>query len=408
MTRPEPGGGSRTADEQIRRARAWLTRVVEPGNCAVHDLVLALGPVDAAATIRSGLAPGAVLAAAGARRGEDQVDRDLATAARHGIRLVTPEDGEWPAGMLLAMELAVSHGVPDLAPPLALWARGAGRIDECLPRAVAIVGARASTAYGDHVASELAFGLADRGWTIVSGGALGIDGAAHRGALAADGATIAVLACGLDRPYPASHGALFERITDSGVLVSEWPPGCAPYRQRFLVRNRLIAGLSAGTVVVEAAARSGTAATARRAHELGRPVMAVPGPVTSALSVGTHELLRRLEERPARLVCNAAQVLEEVGQLGVDLVEPARGEQTARDGLDAMSRLVLDSVPVRRGVEPERIARSAGVDVLDVLRVLPALEVHDLVEFTAGGWRLGPGSRQPAGTKADGLPNTAG
>ena len=162
----------------------------------------------------------------------------------------------------------------------------ARRLDELVDRSVAIVGSRASTAYGEHVAGELGHQLAERGWTVVSGGAFGIDAAAHRGALAAEAPTVAVLACGVDRPYPAAHGALLHRIAETGLLVSEWPPGAAPHRHRFLVRNRLIAALTRGTVVVEAAARSGAQATARRARKLGRQVLVVPGPVTSAMSVG--------------------------------------------------------------------------------------------------------------------------
>src|SRR5690606_23921427 len=171
------------------------------------------------------------------------------------------------------------------APPLALWVRGPGRLGELGGTAVAVVGARAATSYGAHVAAELGSGLADRGCTVVSGAAIGIDGAAHRGALAVEGATVAVLACGIDRIYPASHELLLERIAASGLVVSEYPPGGVPARHRFLVRNRLIAGLAVGTVVVEAGLRSGAQRTAADAMSLGRQVMAVPGPVTSAMSV---------------------------------------------------------------------------------------------------------------------------
>lgn len=377
-----------------RRARAWLTRAAEPGQAATYALVRQVGPVEAVRLIRSRQAPPSVLSAVGSRCDEDRVDQDLSMARRFGIRLVTPEDDEWPAQMLHPMLLAIERGVPDLAPPLGLWVRGPLQVDEAVRKAVAVIGSRASTAYGEHVAAEIAFGLADRGWTVVSGGALGIDGAAHRAALAADGITVAVLAGGLDRPYPAAHGALFERIAGSGLLMSEWPPGCAPYRRRFLIRNRLIAALSAGTVVVEASARSGTASTARRCRELGNSLMAVPGPVTSAVSVGTHELLRGGEEGGARLVCSAGQVLEEVGRLGDDLAEPPRAPPVPRDGLDALARSVLDGVPVRHPATPERIARAAGVAVLDVLRVLPALELQDLVELTGEGWRLSAAERR--------------
>jgi DNA processing protein len=256
-------------------------------------------------------------------------------------------------------------------------------------RSVAIVGSRASTAYGEHVAGELAAGLGERGWAVVSGGAFGIDAAAHRGALAVEGLTVAVLACGVDRPYPAAHGSLFARIAEAGLVLSEWPPGCAPLRHRFLVRNRLIAGLTRGTVVVEAAARSGAQATAKRAHRLGKEVLVVPGPVTSAMSVGCHELLRE-PEGGARLVASAAHVLEAVGGFGADLAGAAERPPSPRDGLSDVALRVLDACPVRIGVPPERLAAVAGCDVLDVLRVLPALEVAELVQWTGTGWRLSP------------------
>ena len=240
----------------------------------------------------------------------DESLADLRRAERCGARLVTPEDDEWPALPLHALVLATAAEPEDPkhqsartvapVPPLALWVRGPGRLDELADRSVAIVGSRASTAYGEHVAGEFGYQLAERGWTVVSGGAYGIDAAAHRGALAAEGPTIAVLACGVDRPYPAGNGALLHRIAESGLVVSEWPPGAAPHQHRFLVRNRLIAGLTRGTVVVEAAARSGAVATANRARKLGKQVMVVPGPVTSAMSVGCHELLREQAPRRAR------------------------------------------------------------------------------------------------------------
>lgn len=378
----------RSTDDAERRARAWLSRTVEPGEAATFALVRLVGAVDAVHLIRSRRAPPSVLAAAGVRWEDDLAGRDLDTADRHGIRLVVPSDAEWPEAALRPMELAVEGGVPGLAPPLALWVRGGRRLDAVVERAVAIVGSRAATPYGEHVAAELAYGLADQGWTIVSGGALGIDGAAHRAALAAAGTTVAVLAGGLDRAYPAAHAGLFERIAADGLLVGEWPPGCAPHRHRFLIRNRIVAGLAAGTVVVEASARSGATSTARRCRELGRPVMAVPGPVTSALSVGTHELLRAECGTAARLVGTVAHVLEEVGALGADLAPRPQAPSQVRDTLEEPARRVLDGVPARRGTTPERIARAAGVGVLDVLRILPALEMRDLVELTDSGWRL--------------------
>ena len=385
------------AGPAVRRARAWLSRAAEPGSVAFWRFVEDVGPVDAVRRLRSGRAPDAVRALVGARAGQDASLTDLLRAERCGARLVVPEDDEWPAHLLHCLTLATGEEPDDPrhhsprttapVPPLALWIRGAARLDELADRSVALVGARASTAYGEHVAGELGHQLGERGWTVVSGGAFGIDAAAHRGALAADAPTVAVLACGVDRPYPAAHGALFHRIAESGLLVSEWPPGAAPHKHRFLVRNRLIAALTRGTVVVEAAARSGAQATARRAQKLGRQVMVVPGPVTSAMSVGCHELLREAE-LGAVLVTNAAQVVELVGRLGEDLADPPERPSGPRDELSDLAVRVLDACPVRNGVSPERLARVAGCDVLDVLRVLPALELADLVEATDAGWRL--------------------
>jgi DNA processing protein len=385
----------------VRRARAWLSRVAEPGTIDFWRYVEDAGPVEAVRIIRAGSAPERIRAIVGTRAGEDESLADLARAERCGARLVTPEDDEWPAMPLHALTVATSreptdhHSQPDRTlapvPPVALWVRGPARLDQLVERSVAVVGSRASTSYGEHVAGELGFQLGERGWTVVSGGAFGIDAAAHRGALAAGAPTVAVLACGVDRPYPASHGALFTRIAETGLLVSEWPPGCAPLRHRFLVRNRLIAALTRGTVVVEAAARSGAQATAKRASRLGRQVMVVPGPVTSAMSVGCHELLRD-EEAGATLVASAAHVIEAVGGIGVDLAGPPDRPTGPRDGLSDLAARVLDACPVRSGVSPERLASIAGCDVLEVLRVLPALELADLVQWTGSGWRLGPGA----------------
>ena len=388
-----------TAAPDVRRARAWLSRAAEPGNVDLWRLVEEAGPVEAVRRLRTGTAGERLRAVVGARRDEDRSLVDLRAAARCGARLVVPEDDEWPAFAVHALSLRAAEEPEEpkgrtvrteaLIPPLALWVRGTPRLDAFTDRAVALVGSRASTAYGEHVAAELGHQLAERGWTVVSGGAYGIDGASHRAALAAGGPTMAVLANGVDRAYPVGHDALFARIAATGLLVSEWPPGTAPYGHRFLVRNRLIAALSRGTVVVEAAARSGAQATARRARKLGRTVMVVPGPVTSAMSVGCHELLRD-EGMEAVLVASAAHVIETVGSLGDDLAERPSHPVTARDGLSDLAVRVLDACPVRIGVPPERLAQVAGCDVLEVLRVLPQLEIAGLVQWTGDGWRLTP------------------
>lgn len=358
---------------------------------AVHTFVSEHGPVEAVRRIKAGEAPPGVLDRVGARATEDHVDEDLAAALRCGIRFVTPEDDEWPKLPFLAMEIAGARGVADIAPPQGLWVRGELRLCDVVERAVAVVGARAATGYGEHVASDLGYCLASFGWTVVSGGAYGIDGAAHRGALAAGGPTVAVIAGGLDAPYPSGHAALFDRIAERGLLVSEWPAGCTPQRHRFLVRNRLVAALAAGTVVVEAGARSGTRSTARRTAELGRPVMAVPGPVTSGMSTGPHMLIR---DHGARLVTTAAEVIEEVGSIGDDLAPRPEVPTVPADRLDPLAARVLDAVPVGTAASPERIAVEAGVGVSDVLRCLPALELMDLVESRGAGWRLSCSARR--------------
>jgi DNA processing protein len=394
--------GAVPADElaaAVRRSRAWLSRAGEPGTVDLWRFVDRLGPLEAVRRLRSGQAPARILGLVGVRADRDESLADLRRAERCGARLVVPEDDEWPAFPLHSLTVAVAEEPEDPArqsdrttapvPPLALWVRGPARLDELADRSVAIVGSRAATAYGEHVAGEFGYQLAERSWTVVSGGAFGIDAAAHRGALAADGPTIAVLACGVDRPYPAGNGALLNRIADRGLLVSEWPPGAAPHRHRFLVRNRLIAALTRGTVVVEAAARSGAQATARRARRLGKQVLVVPGPVTSAMSVGCHELLREVDME-ARLVASAAHVVDAIGGIGDDLAEPVENPAGPRDALPDLARRVLDACPVRVGVAPERLAAIAGCDVLDVLRVLPALELADLVQWTGSGWRLTP------------------
>jgi DNA processing protein len=313
----------------------------------------------------------------------------LRRAERLGARIVVPSDEEWP--MRMASLATLTLDAPgrinqDVRPPLCFWVRGSWPLGETLERSVAVVGARAASNYGIHVTNELAFGLASHDWTVVSGGAFGIDAAAHRAAMAAGGRTVAILACGVDRPYPAGNTAMFEQIMESGLLVSEWPPGAEPLKHRFLIRNRVIAAATAGTVLVEAAARSGAVQTMGRVLALRRPAMIVPGPVTSAMSVGCHELLR---ERPdATLVTSLPQVLEAVGRIGEYLADPVRGPEHRRDGLDEESAMVLEAVPRRGTISPEELAAKAGLDLRTVLRRLSLLELTGLVERRESGVAL--------------------
>ncbi|MFD0596236.1 DNA-processing protein DprA [Catellatospora coxensis] len=321
-------------------------------------------------------------AARGARRTAPGARRAAGRAGAH------PESGEWPARLADLRHISVDGPNTidrDTYPPHCLWLRGPHRLDDTVERSVAMVGARANTVYGTHAATELGYGLADRGWTVVSGGAYGIDAVAHRAALAAGGLTVAVLACGVDRPYPLSNNNLFDQIAEEGLLISEWPPGTAPFKVRFLVRNRVIAALSRGTVLVEAAARSGARQTLRRARQLRRAAMAVPGPVTSELSVGCHEELRREPHEPVRLVSTVEQVLEEVGGIG-ELAPVPRGAARPQDVLDPMERQLVDAVPRRGGAYAEQIAADAGVSLRGALAILPSLVLRGHLREHGGGY----------------------
>nr|MDT0661482.1 DNA-processing protein DprA [Micromonospora sp. DSM 115978] len=394
-----------TADRDVRLAHAALTWIAEPGTWAVHRMVERDGPVTALRRVLDGDIPDdrlrsavtARLAAGDPRRvAEDALDR----TDRLGARLVTPEDDEWPTRLADLARLALTDRDrrvdQETAPPLCLWVRGAWPLADTLERSVAVVGSRAATDYGCHVGTELGYGLADRDWTVVSGGAFGVDAAAHRGALNAGGRTVAVLACGVDRPYPVGNSALFDRIIETGLLISEWAPGAEPLRPRFLIRNRVIAAATAGTVLVEAAARSGATQTLRRALALHRPAMVVPGPVTSAMSVGAHALLR--DHPDARLVTGVAHVLEEVGRIGDDLAPPERGPTHPRDLLDDESALVIEALPRRGAVGPEMLAGRAGVPLRTVLRKLSTLEEAGWVVRRDDGYALAVGRPYSEGT----------
>jgi len=241
------------------------------------------------------------------------------------------------------------------------------------------------------VATEMAAGLGERGFTIISGAAFGIDAAAHRGALATGATTIAVLAGGVERPYPSSHAALIARVVEVGAVVSEVAPGSAPTKTRFLQRNRMIATMGRGTVVVEAGLRSGSLNTAGTAAEYGRVVVAVPGPVTSMMSAGCHEAIR---SGMAQLVTDAAEAAEAIGDYGSDLAPARRGPTMAGDELDESAARVLAALPVRKGVPVERLAVSAGLSVAEVRSLLGRLDLCALAERHGEGWRKGPASRK--------------
>jgi DNA processing protein len=390
-------------DDPERLARAALTYLAEPADPRLAALVRAAGAPSAVEAIREGYIPPesapATFCANGssregaarallrwqARLGELPRPGELREFARGGIRLVCPGDPEWPTQL------------EDLGEetPYALWLRGNGDLRFGCLRSVAVVGSRASTAYGNYVAAEISSSLASRGWTIVSGGAYGIDAAAHRGALGARGLSIAVLACGVDRPYPAGHTELMNSIAADGVVLSEWPPGRNVTRLRFLKRNRVMAALTRGTLVVEAGRRSGALNTGKHAEELRRPLMVVPGAVTSATSAGCHMMIREWE---ATLVTSAVEVAELLEPLSVSEARPG-GPVLPRDALDPDQQAVLDALRPRRGLSTREIAMRAGLDPDTVFSCLGALAAGGFAERCEAGWRVRKATEgMPAGT----------
>jgi DNA processing protein len=300
-----------------------------------------------------------------------------------GGRLITPADAEWPLLSFAAFAGANFRDRARAHPPVVLWAVGPVRLDDVVERACALVGTRAATAYGEHITADLATGLVERDVAVVSGGAFGIDGAAHRAALAADGVTVAVLAGGIDVPYPAGHAAMLQRVQEQGLLVSEYAPGSRPTRHRFLTRNRLVAALSGATVVVEAGLRSGAANTAAWARGIGRPVGAVPGPVTSSASAGCHVLLRA----EAQVITRAEDIVELVGRIGELGSEPERPASPLDDLTDAELR-VYDALPARGARTTDQVAVAAGIAPNRVLGPLACLELAGLVSRHDGRWKL--------------------
>ena len=362
-------------------ARAIWSVLVEPGDSVAGVLIRRVGAVTAAQLVLD-RAPATVLsdataheitaeaAESGLKRWTERlratdVLRSLESAGRCGAHMLVPGDAHWPDEAVAALG--------DSAPVL-LWARG--DLELLRRPGVAIVGARAATGYGEHVAMEFAAGLCARDVVVVSGGAYGIDGMAHRAALASGGATIAVLAGGIDRLYPSGHEALLTRVAEQGLLLSEVPCGTPPTKWRFLQRNRLIAALSSATVVVEAGRRSGALNTSGHALDMGRPVGIVPGPITSAASAGCHATLRAY---PVTCVTSVAEVMQlafegdgvldipmalEADDRGVNesgVVEGGDGGHGAGGrSADPLETRVIDALRPRRGQTVDELARAVG------------------------------------------------
>jgi DNA processing protein len=370
--------------ERERLHRAALCALAEPGDIQVTRLVQDHGgtwlyerllePVDDPLVRETRRAVAARLAAL-------EPERLLEQGDRLGLRFVIPGDPEWPGQLDDLAHVEPLHDRGGV--PVGLWVRGPLPLTE-LTSSVAIVGSRSATDYGATLAAEIAGVTSRAGVTVLSGGALGIDEFAHRGAVAASCPTVAVLACGADRIYPLGNERMFARIVHDGALVSEAPLGGSPMRVRFLARNRLIAALTRGTVVVEAAVRSGALNTANWANRLSRQLMGTPGPVGSAQSQGVHELLRR----SATVVTRGTDVLELLGASGEHLPEERRAPETDRDRLRPRDRQILDGVPRGSPATAADVARAAGADILRVQSALNRFEQRGLVEYVLGGWVL--------------------
>ncbi len=385
-----------------RTARAALSRLFEPQDAAGLALVQVAGAQDALRIATGQLAAGQELEQEMARVLQDNgsgsgwtglatartrwapripdlaPDRDLATMQRLGGRMIIPSDELWPRQLA---DLGLQE-------PICLWWRG---VEQELPppaKAIALVGSRDSTSYGSSVTSDLAYSLAQRGFSIISGGAYGIDAHAHRAALAGGSGgsipTIAVMAGGVDRFYPAGNEDLLRSVADQGAVLAEVPPGSAPTRYRFLQRNRLIAALASVTVVVEARWRSGALNTAHHAETLGRAVGAVPGSVHSANSAGCHRLLR---EGGAVCVTDAGEIAELASPSGESLPETKTGRVEVHDGLTLEDLILLDALPLRTSTSIEKLTAVAGLSADSVRAGLGRLGLLGLAESHRGGWK---------------------
>ncbi|HET7781966.1 DNA-processing protein DprA [Pseudarthrobacter sp. CC4] len=386
-----------------RRSRAALSRLMEPQDAAGLALVQVAGAVDALRIATGEVAAGpdmereitALLTDGGSaavwagmanalKRWKPRVpdlapERDLETMARLGGRLIIPSDGLWPAQLA---DLGIQE-------PICLWWRGQEQRLPDAATAVAIVGSRDSTSYGASVTGDMAYSLAQRGFTVVSGGAYGIDAHAHRAALAGASdslPTIAVMAGGVDRFYPSGNEDLLRAVCNQGAVLAEVPPGSAPTRYRFLQRNRIIAALSAVTVVVEARWRSGALNTAHHAETLGRAVGAVPGSVHSANSAGCHRLLR---DGGAVCVTDAAEVAELAGPSGSALPDARQGQAAVQDGLTLEDLILLDALPLRSTTSVEKLSTVAGLGQESVRAGLGRLGLLGLAVSERGGWKRG-------------------
>jgi len=368
-----------------RQERLALSLVAEPGDPRLVDLLRQHEPGRVLAAAKGDGTSVRVPAVWRERTlGLDSLLDSVSARAKSGeLRWQCPGDADWPTALSDLDHLEPLHGTNGA--PVGLWVRGAGSLAQLSERSVAIVGARDCTTYGAEAASDLGADCTDAGFTVISGAAFGVDGCAHRGAMLLNKPTVAVLACGADVDYPVAHSALIAEVARSGLVVSEQAPGSHPLKGRFLSRNRIIAALSQGTVVIEAAVRSGSLNTLNWADQLGRTTMALPGPVTSRQSAGTHDAIR---SGKAVLVTNGKDVLEELRGLGAETSQLELAPLTEFDKLPPAARKTLDGLDWTRGQTVTEIASVVRLTAREVLTALDMLQRRGLVSRLGAQWIL--------------------
>ena len=347
-----------------RQARLMISVAGEPGDERVGQGVAEFGAADAVKRWESGHGADAMCKSIDRVLNSALIEQAVKSLNSVRGRFVTPADEEWPDSL----------DDLDTAAPVGLWCTGVGSLSDIANRSLAVVGARSATAYGQRVAHEIGVQAAKENVGVISGAAYGIDAAAHRGSLVGQGKTVAVLACGVDVAYPVSHRGLLSNITDSGVVVSEAPPGAKPHKHRFLIRNRLIAALSQSTVVVEAALRSGSLSTSNWAHVLNRQIWGIPGPITSATSAGVHAAIRD----------NMMKIASSTDEIFHDFKSPALPIQLGL--LDGAIVGLLSEGP--RSSHEIAMHFGAEVDLHDLQAALSLLEVRKLISLSNQGWKL--------------------
>jgi len=347
-----------------RQARLIISIAGEPGDERVGQAVAEFGAAESVKRWESGIGAEAMCKSIDRVMNSALIEQAVKSLNSVRGRFITPADDEWPETL----------DDLDTSAPIGLWCIGNGSLSEITQQSLAVVGARSATSYGERIAHELGAQAANENVGVISGAAYGIDAAAHRGTLAGRGKTVAVMACGVDVAYPASHRGLLSNITDSGVVVSEAPPGSKPHKHRFLIRNRLIAALSQTTVVVEAALRSGSLSTANWAHVLNRQIWGIPGPITSATSAGVHAAIRD----------NMMKIATSVDHVFQDFKSPALPVQLGL--LDGEIVGLLSATP--RSTHELAMHFGSEVDFHDLQAALSILEVRKVITLSNKGWKL--------------------